>query len=535
MSEQNKKPDIVAGVVILMIASLFEKIVGVFLKIPLYDLLGNTGMGYFNSAYSIFSTFYTISLTGFPVGVSLMVSESMAQGRLKQVRRISGIALVVFSLIGLVLSSFMFFGSGLLANVIDSEHNSSLCIKCIAPILLIICISSAMKGYYQGRKNMVPTAVSEFLDAFGKCVLGITFAIYAVKQGYSIEICSAYAIAGVTCGHLLGLLFLTVYRLVSKKPYADQPVDECEKRSKLVKTLFIIAIPITFSSMALGLTSNIDTFTIMNCIHSEDAMAQYGDYSTLALTLFRLPQGFIVPIASALTPTLTGAIAGNEIEKSYKIMHSSIKMTSIVAFPCAMGLSVLSYPIIYLLFGKPGTEASVAVSAPCLSIIAIGVIFMALLTVTSSILQAHKLEKLPVISTFIGAGVKFGLNILLISLFGIIGAPISSLAGYMTMAIINIVFVKTKVYKGISFWKACGKPLISSLIMAAATAGLALLFNTILGPENIKLTAIIVIILSIAVYLALIFITKSIDREDLMLMKKGEKVCRYLEKLHLIK
>lgn len=532
VGQDKTEPRMMTGVVILMLASLFEKILGVLFKIPLYSSLGNVGMGYFNAAYSIFSTFYTISLTGFPIAVSIMVSKSRARGRVIEVSRTFRTAFAVFFTIGLIGSSIMFFGADFIANIIDSENNSSLCIKAIAPILLIICISSSIKGYFQGHRNMIPTAVSEFLDALGKCALGVILAFYAAGKGFSVEICAAYAIAGVTLGHLLGLGFLTVFKLVSKPKPVPNETLESDGYKKLLKTLFVIAIPITFSSIALGLTANIDTFTIMNCLKSPDAMAKYGDYTTLAVTLFRLPQAFILPISSALTPTLSAAFSSNDSERASKTITSSLKLASMIAMPCMFGMSVLSYPIIYLLFGNGNSEGSIAETAPLLSILSVGIVFMALLTVTSSILQAHKLEKKPVIAAFFGALTKLALNIILVSTIGMIGAPISSVAGYFVMAAVNFYYVIKYVKKDLRIGKTMGKIFISSLIMAGFAIGIYLiLYNFTSSP---KISVIISVPLAAIFYVFLLFITKSIEKNDVLMLPKGEKIYSFLKKAKLI-
>jgi len=530
---QKKEPRMMTGVVILMLASLFEKILGVLFKIPLFRTLGSVGMGYFNAAYSIFSTFYTISLTGFPIAVSIMISRSSALGRSMEVKKIFRTALGVFCALGIVGSSIMFFGSDIIANLIDSESNSSLCIKAIAPVLLIICISSSIKGYFQGHKNMFPTAISELLDALGKCALGVVLAIYASNSGYSVETCAAYAIAGVTIGHLLGLGFLTVVKTIKKPHYGAEISMESAGYKSLLKTLFSIAVPITLSSMALGLMSNIDTFTVMNCLKSSDAMAQYGDYTTLAVTLFRLPQAFILPISAALTPTLTSAISSMNTERTKSIMTSALKLASIISIPSALGMGVLALPIIYLLFGSGEVSAEINTTAPYLSILSIGIIFMAMLTVTSSILQSHKLEKKPVISAFFGALTKLVLNIILVSSFGMIGAPISSVVGYFVMAAINFYFVIKYVYKDIKIGKIVSKTLISSVIMAIfAAASYYILYNL---TSSIKISVVISIILSIIIYMILLLITKGVNKDDILLIPGGEKIYSILKKLKMMK
>ena len=534
MTEQKRKePRMMSGVIILMLASLFEKILGVLFKIPLYNTLGNVGMGYFNAAYSIFSTFYTISLTGFPIAVSIMVSRSKALGRITEVGKIFKTALAVFFSLGLIGSSIMFFGADLIANIIDSRNNSSLCIKAIAPILLIICISGAIKGYFQGHRNMIPTAVSEFLDSLGKCALGVILAFYAAGKGYSIEICAAFAIAGVTLGHLLGLAFLTVIKSVTKPKYSTETTSESDGYKKILKTLFSIAIPITFSSVALGLTANIDTFTIMNSLKTPDAMAKYGDYTTLAVTLFRLPQAFILPISSALTPTLSSYFSSKNTEKTKSTINSALKLASMISLPCMFGMSVLSYPIIFLLFGNNNSNEAIIETSPYLSILSVGIFFMAMLTVTSSILQSHKLEKKPVIAAFFGALTKLVLNIILVSTIGMIGAPISTVIGYLVMAAINFGFVIKYVSKDIKIFKITGKIIISSIAMAVFAAGSYYLLEHLLN--SIKFAVIIAVLLSVVFYIMMLLLTKGVEKEDVILLPGGEKIYGILNRMKLMK
>ncbi|MBR6049915.1 MAG: polysaccharide biosynthesis C-terminal domain-containing protein, partial [Clostridia bacterium] len=340
-------------------------------------------------------------------------------------------------------------------------------------------------------------------------------------------------IAGVTLGHLLGLGFLTVFKFVSKPKPVENEIAESYGYKKLIRTLFGIAIPITFSSIALGLTANIDTFTIMNCLKSPDAMAKYGDYTTLAVTLFRLPQAFILPISAALTPTLSAAISAKNAEKAHSVITSSLKLTSVIAVPCMFGMSVLSYPIIYLLFGNGNSEKSIAETAPLLSILSVGIVFMALLTVTSSVLQAHKLEKKPVIAAFLGALTKLVLNIILVSTVGMIGAPISSVVGYFVMAAVNFYFVIKYVAKDLKISKTIGKVVISSLIMAVFALGVYLiLYNFTSSP---KISVVVAVPLAAIFYVFMLLITKSVEKDDILMMPKGEKVYSFLKKMKFIK
>lgn len=520
------------GVIILMLASLFEKILGVIFKIPLYNLLGSTGMGYFNAAYSIFSTFYTISLTGFPIAVSIMISKSVSSGRVKEVKRIYTVALAVFLSLGIVGSSVMFFGADIIANVIDSANSSSLCIKAIAPILFLICFSSSIRGYFQGHRNMTPTAISEFLDALGKCLLGVVFAIYATSKGYSTPVRAAFAIAGVTAGHLLGLSFLLVFKRIFDKKQDKEGSAECERFRTLLSRLFEIAVPITLSSMALGLTSNIDTFTVMNCLGSKQAMAMYGDYTTLAVTLFRLPQAFITPISSALTPTIASAVEKQDKERAKSAMNSAFKLAAVISVPCAFGMGIFAFPIIYLLFGNGSSAEAIATTAPYLSVLSVGIIFMAALTVTSSVLQSHNLEKKPVIAALFGCLTKLVLNIILVSNIGMIGAPISSALGYFVMAALNFHFVIKYVYPDMKIGAVILKTVLASVIMSAFAVAVYMILYRI--SSSVKISVLVAVLLAIPTYAVFLLKIRGIDKNDVMMLPYGDRIYNILKKIKLM-
>lgn len=537
MTEQHKEPRMITGVILLTIAGMAEKILGVILKIPLSSYLGEEGMGYFNSAYSIFSTFYTVSITGLPIATSIMISRSRTKGRKLETNHIFKVALFTFIIIGLLGSSIMFFGAEYIANLIDKNNNSPYCIQAIAPILLLICISSSIRGFYQGHQNMMPSAVSELLDAIGKTALGIFFGGYAIKHGYSVEIAAAAAIAGITIAHMLGMGYLIITKCIVKTDYSYLNISIDEKNSdsylSIFKRMMSIAIPITLSSLALGLTTTIDTFTINNILNNSNAMAVYGAYTTLAVTLYRLPQAFITPISSSLTPTLTSAIASKNEEKIKLTLYSSLKITAMISIPCAVGMGVLARPIISFIYGGSYKIETIRNNAKLLSILSIAIFLMSMLTITSSILQSYGKQNRPVISMSVGTIVKLILNILLISKIGIYGAPISTVASFFVMAFINFVFVFKYADVKISIFKAFFTPAIIMLVCSPITYGSFMIFSKILPYE--RLATIIAIIITIIVYVIALLITKSISKDEILMIPKGKAIYNKLVKLKLIK
>ena len=535
-----------------MISNIVVKLLGLLCKIPLHDLLQDQGMGYFNIAYNIFTTLYMVSTAGLPTAVTIMISDTPAgSSRRRQVERIFRVALAVFFVLGIIGTSIMLFFAKPLAALMGSDA-SYLCIMAISPTLFFICMSSAIRGYFQGHQNMIPTAVSEITEAIGKFAIGIVLAKYAISRGESIERVAAYAIAGITIGVATGMIFLIISKILynsDKNAAIETKEGSVSSRSRLdiLKQLAKIALPITISAVALNLTGIIDTFSIINCmkLYTEEQLAEiaYGNYSTLAVTMSHLPSDFITPIASSLTPALTAALlaiktAKDEAERrekelrASKVMQSCLKFAAIISIPCALGLSILAKPILSLLFKN---QESVNAAAPLLSILAISVFFTAMLTITTSILQAHKLQHKPIISMCGGIVVKIILNVLLISnpSIGIYGAPIGTLVSYFVMASINFYFVIKYVGIHVSIIKNFGKPFLSSLAASLLTVLVYVLVETQTG--HAAVATVLSILITVLVYFILLFLLHTFTKNDILLLPKGESIYRVLCKMKLMK
>lgn len=543
-TKKSTAPRLISGVIVLTISNLTVKLLGLFCKIPLHGILQDQGMSYFNIAYTIFTTLYIISTAGLPTAVTILISRTPDNAmRKKQIERIFCVALTVFFVLGLIGSSIMFFFAKPLAKAMESEA-SFLCIMAISPTLFFVCISSAMRGYFQGHQNMVPTAVSEIAEAIGKFAIGIILGYYAIAKGESIEVAAAYAILGITIGVAMGMLFLIgskiLYNSKAKNPLANEvPFGQISTHKEIFKQLWVIAIPITLSSLALNLTGIIDSLSIINYMsnYTTITMAEiaYGNYSTLAVTMAHVPSAFIQPIASTLTPALTAALSAIKIastpeEKRMKqhaanaVMYSCLKFGAIIAIPCAIGMSVLAEPILNLLFRNP---ESVANAAPLLSILSIGVFFTAMLTITTSILQSHKKQTLPIISMFCGVAVKLLMNSLLISNpdIGIYGAPIGTVASYFTMATVNFYFVIRYVGINIGFLKNFIKPFIATVLSMIVTVGSYYVINL---KFSLAVAVVASILLTIIAYFFFLLVLRTFRKNDIMILPKGEKIYRFL-------
>ena len=532
MNDANiRQKKLMAGVIFLTLSAVAVKIIGLLYKIPLINIIGDDGMGYFNSAYTIYTLFHMLATAGLPVAVSILVAENLAQGKSGKSRRILRITLLLFLFIGLLGSGIMFFGSRGLASAIGNRP-AQYAIALMAPVLFFVCMSSAMRGYFQGRQNMTPTAVSGVIEAGGKLVFGIAFAMWASSRGYHIAVVAAYTILGITISSAFGFLYLWVYGIISNRREGRQPTyvitDDSESNRSILRRLIKIAIPITLSASVLSLTNIIDLAIVMRRLQSigySETMANqlYGNYTGLAVPLFNLPPVLIYPIAFSIVPYISAALSRGDRNTTKNAISNAIKSAAMIGLPASIGLSILSLPILTLLFDDDSAMAA----APLLAILGMAIFFISISAVTTAILQACGKEKLPIISIVAGAMVKLLSSYILIGTpgIGIVGTPVGTLLCYITTASLNMYFVirHTKVMPDLR--RAFVRPLIAASVCGVAAYIANRVLIAIIRPSVAVLVAIAI---AAVVYVGMLLVLKAVTQQDLALLL-GEKRAGKLE------
>ena len=217
ISNENKAgTSFVSGFFVLSFSTILVKILGLVYKIPMLSYLGTEGMGYFNSAYEIYALLCVVATAGLPIALSILISsyrESAEIGRIKQIYKC---AYRIFLIIGIVGTLFMLAFAGPISKAIKNQ-GAYLSIMAVAPAFLCVCISSLIRGYYQGYSRMLPTAISQLIEALGKLVFGIIFASFALKQGFPIQVIAAFAVLGLSVGMLVATVFLAILKLNDRK------------------------------------------------------------------------------------------------------------------------------------------------------------------------------------------------------------------------------------------------------------------------------------------------------------------------------
>ena len=518
----------------LTAANIVSKIIGLVFKIPLTNMLGNEGMGYFNTAYQIYTWLYMISTAGLPVALSLMISEYNAEGKRALSKRIFRLTLTFFACLGLVGSVLMLVFCRGLASFISADL-SYLSILSIAPAFLFICVTSTIRGYFQGHRNMIPTAVSEILEALGKLGIGIALGSYALGKGYPLHKVAAYAIFGVTVGVVAGAIFLIFSAVFSKllvKSETDE-VTDCDdsvSNGKLFGTFLKIAVPIMISSSLLSMSSMMDTLIVIRRLQDfglaeSAAVALYGNYTAYCVTLFNLPSVLIYPIVNTLIPSLSAARASGNGEKTELLMLKSLKLASVIALPCTLGLAAMSKPILKLIFSS---AENAEMAAPLLSALAPSVFLIGVLAVTNGVLQACKLQKYSLISMVSGAVVKGVSAYLLVGVpignttLNMYASPISTFLFYLTITVMNIYFIVRHARIRVPVISIFIRPFLAALSCAVVAVAVYGLTTLALGYSGI--ITLVAIATAVLTYGVMLLLLGGITKEDVRLIPKAEKL-----------
>lgn len=529
--EESGARGFISGVLVLSLSTMLVKVIGLAFKIPMLSFLGTEGMGYFNSAYEIYALLCVIATAGLPVALSILVSSARARGDAAEIKRIYRIARLLFLVLGALGTLAMLLLSREIS-VFIGNPDAYMSIIAIAPALLFICLASALRGYCQGFGNMVPTALSQLIEALSKLGLGILFAVFAIKKGYSVPTVSAFAVLGITLGTLLALIYLSIagrgraYKLPDayKKP---------QKEGSAFRRIISIAFPITLGSLVIGLTRIIDMALIMRRLQDigvsiAESNKIYGAYTTLALPVFSLIPALITPVSMALVPQISAALEKRDMETQRSVVEKAMRLTTIFALPASMGVAAFSKPILSLLFG--GQEEAVGISAPLLSWLGVSIVFSCIITTTNAILQSYKKVTLPIISMSVGVIVKLAVSYLLIGdpRFGALGAPIGSLACNVTVTLINLWFMSANSDAAVSLSKVLFKPFAASALAVGGALALYIWAKDRMSSGNLLL--MLTIGIAAAVYISVSFCIGSITAEDVGLLPFGDKILNYINK-----
>ncbi|MCM1023112.1 MAG: polysaccharide biosynthesis C-terminal domain-containing protein [Prevotella sp.] len=529
-----KKQSFLESSAILILSAAVTKLMGAVFRIPLANMLGGEGMGYFSSAYGIFMTVYAVSVTGLPAAAAKLTAENSALGRFANVRRIKSEALLFFSVTGLAFTLLMLAAAYPFC-MLTGGRETVPSVLAISPSVFFGCVTSVYRGYYEGLRNMIPTALSQIAEGLVKLTAGLALCLWVLKnpekalslcglfglpQTSVLPIAAAAAVSGITLSTAAGTLFLVLRDKlrgdgVTPEQLAETSGAGCtDGRRSIIAALLKTAVPIAIGALVTNLTSLIDLVTINRSLEraagtSPEYFAElapgiaperlpnflFGSFTGLAVTVFNLVPSFTNMFGKGILPNLSEAFAAGDSAKIRECTEKSLLATALAAVPSGVGICVLSGNILKVLF--PLKELETSLCTLSLSVLGIGVAFLCISSTAFAALQAAGRPDLPVKLMLLGVAVKLAGNLLLVSVpeLNTAGAAAATLLCYAVICVpsVNILIKLTNLDKSHIYGLFC-KICYSSLLCGAG----ALLAEKML-PQALGNTLVLFISITVGV------------------------------------
>lgn len=547
---RSRKSNFIVQGTILAAASIIVRIIGLLYRIPLTNILGDEGMGYYSFAFEPYSVMLLLSYYGLPTAVSKLVAARNGEGKYKNSYRVFQSAMLLAVIIGILTGSFTFFGADFIAGTLNNQPMSALALKLLGPTLFVLSIMGILRGYFQGMGTMIPTAISQIIEQIVNAVVSIVAALYLFEYGSMVDsvlatdsYAEAYGAAGGTLGTLMGaiagLLFLFLvffaYKKLLRKQIRRDRTRIKESYYDLSILLVATAAPIILSSVIFNIGTTLDGAIFSKMLSTKegyssgDIASLWGIFTNKYKVITTLPIAISTALSVAIVPNFSGTMATGNMGKLVTKVNYAIRFGMLVAIPSAIGLSVLAEPVISLLF----TEYSI-VDINLLRYGSLSVVAYSLSTITNAILQGINQMRLPFTHATISLIAHLILLVLLIGVFntGIYGVT----AAYIMFAVFICILNALAIRKHLSYKQEIVRtfllPTLSSAIMGVSVyASYTALYS--LTSSNVLSTTISVII-GVIVYSVLLLLFKCIQEDDLYNIPKGDKIVSLAKKLHLL-
>ena len=563
MSKQNKEntQSFMNNVTIILISQVLVKVLGMVYRIVITNIdgFGDEGLGFYNVGFQIYTLLLAISSVGIPNAISKMVSERVALDDYKGAHKIFKTALLLFSIIGLVTTAVLFFGADIFAQHIIKIDGSQYVMRALAPSLFFVCVSSVIRGYFTGMKNMKATSNSQVLEQILKCTLTIVFVYLSI--GLAPAIMASWANFATSVATALSMLYL-VYFYCKRKSGIKEHIEESKGETikisgrHLMMSILMISIPISLGSIITAINRVIDTATISRGIEVAFAtlipahgnvgdiinptaeqlnqeIARLSGLLSKSDTLYNMPLAVNFAFATVLVPSIAGALAVKDYKEASSKINYSLLISILIILPCAIGLITLAEPIYKILYFSTSSGFEL------LQLVSVSLIFAALAQTMTGSLQGLGKVYVPAISLLFGCIAKIILNIVLIRIpsINIYGAAISSIACQFISCAICFVVLAKNCKLNIKPMKYIVKPIIAGVVMGVVAVGVYKL-SMLVCPSGFignLISTVIAIAIAAVVYFFTVFMLKILSEDEIKQLPMVTKIYNGLVKLKFYK
>lgn len=486
MKPNTQTSRLLQGAFILSAAAIVSKLIGTLQKIPLQNIGGDAVFGIYNTVYPLYTMLLTVAMLGLPAAISKFVAEASAGRRDEEGRRILLLSAVITGISGLIIGAITYAGAPLIAKWVGNSHVIP-ALRTSAWALAVVPIMSALRGYFQGLHNMVPTAVSQIVEQSMRVAVMIVLLLYLTSRSAGAEEIAAGALLGSAGGGAAGLLIMLLYLRrhrrqvrIAASPNIDTAVEDQIVRSMntdskgqsykgfKVSALLAYGIPVMLGALAMPLIGLVDVFTVPRLLTSLGsevrAMAEFGVYNR-GLPLVQI----VTMIATSLSVVFIPALAEAKYRGDMKLIENrcslSLRWFWLLGLAAATGLAILAEPINIALYGD-------AVGSSTMTWLAFTAVGGTVSIISAALLQGLGYVRAPALHLLAAALLKAALNLLLVPQQGITGAAIASVAAYSFAAALNVLLLHRKGHLRLRLADALARPalLTAGLALAAAAA-----------------------------------------------------------------
>ncbi|MBQ6843378.1 MAG: polysaccharide biosynthesis protein [Agathobacter sp.] len=538
---------------ILAAASIISRIIGLLYRLPMTDIIGDTGNNYYSCAFEIYNIMLIISSYSLPLAVSKLVSARIAKGQRRQAYQVFKGALLFAVIAGTAVALVVYFGAEMFTAMLQTPL-SIFALKILAPVLVVVAVLGVLRGFFQGLGNMLPSAISQIIEQIVNAIISIWAAYVLFQYGTKIgqvlgdpeRYAAAMGAAGGTLGTNLGavsaLLFMLfvfyAYMRVFKKKMKRERNVEVESFGYIMKILVITIIPVLLSSTIYNISGILDQGIFKNIATAQGAKPEdidvwWGVFSGKYKVLINVPISIASAMAASSVPSLSASYAAGDKTAVNNQINAAIRFIMVIAIPCAVGLAVLAKPIFTLLF--PGTIATVDLATQMMWVGAVAVVFYSLSTLTNGLLQGIDKLKIPVKNAAIALVAHLLLLVALMMIFRLhIYAVVIANAffAFLVCVLNSIALARHAGYKQ-EIIKTFVIPAIASGAMGIIAYGAYALFYYL--TKNNLISILIAIILAVVTYAVILLLLKGLGEDELRRFPKGHLLIAIAKKFRLLK
>lgn len=535
---------------ILAIASIVVRIIGIAYRIPMINIIGDEGMGYYGTAFNVYNIALLLSSYSLPLAVSKMVSVRLARKQYRNSVRIVRAALVYATVVGALAAAVIWFGADFFAREVFFMPYAAFALKTLAPTVWIMAYLGVFRGYYQGRGTMVPTALSQVFEQIVNAIVSVAAGSWLFNQAIKVEILNgesgsgysnSWGAAGGTIGTGAGaftalvfllVLFAAYQRTIRKKVRRDRS-GSLESYGTITKILFFTVVPVVVSSAIYNVNSVLDNgllaYNFKSLGMEEEFISQWGVYTGKYHLLINVPMAVSNALSSSLIPSVSRAVATGDRRMVKKKVAAAIRFSLLIAIPSAVGLTVLAGPVNNLLFSG---DNDLAVQMTLYGSIA--VVFYSVSTVTNAILQGIDRMRLPIVHALTALVLHLAAMEVMVLVFhmGIFSMVFANILFAVIMCFLNHRSIRKILGYRQEVKKTILLPAAVSAVMGAAAVGVYKLIH--LGIQSNAVCTLGAVAAAVAVYGVLLVKLGCLDEDELHQMPGGTRLLQVFRKLRLM-